>query len=275
MSKALLDTTVLVGVVLDRQKQMRDDVLQFASRLVPAYAVKELRSGPLTHYVWFHNKLAQSHSFAAALSALQGMSRTPRRYRTSTAIAALQAAFVDIGHLTHPGLAAQYGKLATQDETVADSVRLSIKQRVMSAWRRRYAIATEIVRPLRCYEETSPTENRGLLEIKRLECDVAGGECSLAEIVKSDPDLLEAMRKAVLNTGPKNAENEKRARALHEIARKPRESIAPGMCRILGDAIFVLLCPEDAIILTTNLKDFDPLAKAAGRVVQRPDGSRS
>jgi hypothetical protein len=38
----------------------------------------------------------------------------------------------------------------------------------------------------------------------------------------------------------------------------------------LGDAVFALLAPHDFVILTTNLKDHEPLASALGKTAQLP-----
>jgi hypothetical protein len=41
-------------------------------------------------------------------------------------------------------------------------------------------------------------------------------------------------------------------------------------CRKLGDAFFALCAPQDAVILTTNLKDHAPLANAMGKGAKAP-----
>jgi hypothetical protein len=41
-------------------------------------------------------------------------------------------------------------------------------------------------------------------------------------------------------------------------------------CRVFGDAYFVLFCPSNAVILTTNLRDIDPMAIALGLMARRP-----
>ena len=41
-------------------------------------------------------------------------------------------------------------------------------------------------------------------------------------------------------------------------------------CRFVGDAVFAFFCPDDAAILTTNVKDHKPLAEAIGKDVDWP-----
>jgi hypothetical protein len=42
------------------------------------------------------------------------------------------------------------------------------------------------------------------------------------------------------------------------------------ICRSLGDAIFAFFAPDDCIIVTTNLKDHEPLARALNKSATRP-----
>jgi hypothetical protein len=41
-------------------------------------------------------------------------------------------------------------------------------------------------------------------------------------------------------------------------------------CRNLGDAFFALFAPQDAVVLTTNLKDHSVLAKALNKKAEAP-----
>jgi hypothetical protein len=38
--------------------------------------------------------------------------------------------------------------------------------------------------------------------------------------------------------------------------------MSPEDCQRFGDAYFVLFCPEDAELLTTNVRDIEPMANA-------------
>jgi hypothetical protein len=42
------------------------------------------------------------------------------------------------------------------------------------------------------------------------------------------------------------------------------------VCRDLGDAIIVFFAPADCVLLTTNKRDFEPLANALGKTVDLP-----
>jgi hypothetical protein len=51
---------------------------------------------------------------------------------------------------------------------------------------------------------------------------------------------------------------------------RTKVDITDEKCRDLGDAIFVALAPDDAVILTTNVRDHALLANAIGKKVKAP-----
>ena len=57
---------------------------------------------------------------------------------------------------------------------------------------------------------------------------------------------------------------------LSDLIRNPKRPMTQQMCRDLGDAFFALFAPDNAVILTTNRKDHEPLAHALGKKVESP-----
>src|SRR5208337_350174 len=95
MSKAFIDTTVLTDALIktgEVRKSAIEAIRKFSVTELPVFAIKEFKAGPLKNFAWMHNKLVTVASFERALDALHRMSRTPRRYTTSTAIEALREA---------------------------------------------------------------------------------------------------------------------------------------------------------------------------------------
>jgi hypothetical protein len=129
-------------------------------------------------------------------------------------------------------------------------------------------LTTCVVQELSCYAEENLSEERDLIELGETKCRPAA-ECSLAAALKSNPEVLKALKDAV-EAQPSKPENTKRAKALKELIRLPKQKLTDQQCRHLGDAIFAFFCPSDAVILTTNLKDIQPLAKAVNKEAVRP-----
>ncbi len=270
MSKAFIETTILTDILIksgEAKKSAVNALKQFAITELPVFAIKEFKAGPLKNFVWMHNKLVVVGSYAKALEALQRMSRTPRRYTTSTALEALREAQGSISRQTAGSLADKYGANASIDKILCDEFRLAIKTAIFKAWKRRRQIATNIVLPLPCYREVAPYEKRGLVEIDPKTCNPSD-ECSLSPLLRGRLDELMKLRDAIKDSG--KPEDQRRAKTLRQIYRKPKSPIEEKDCLNLGDAVHVLFAPNDSIIMTTNIADFKPLADAIGKVVKTP-----
>ncbi len=275
MVKYFVDTTVLTDALLkdtDRAKDARS-ILASAESELPVFAIREFKAGPLRYLVWLHNKLVELKSIAGVLQAIHALSRTPQRYLTSTAIEALAAAQASsIAGATFASLASKYGKMANPDSAQADEIRVHLHRAVSRAWSRRRSLTTRTVQRLSCYQETSPVERRGMLELTPNRC-LVNRECCLARLLREAPDDLAKLRSANKEM-PANQESQRRGRVLKDLLRKPGYLLDESSCRHLGDALFAFFAPSDARILTTNLKDHGPLAAALGKVAVTPAGEK-
>ena len=89
MTDAFVETTVLTNLLLkkDGSKTAAEvAIAKYASAIVHQFAWKEFKRGPLNHFIWAFNKLADTRSFVDTLAALQRMSMSPRKYLPATAI---------------------------------------------------------------------------------------------------------------------------------------------------------------------------------------------
>lgn len=270
MNKALVDTTVLTDILLNSGEAKASALKAlncYSETFLPVYAIKEFKAGPLKNFAWMHNKLVITRSYEKSIDALQRMSRTPRRYTTSTALQALREASGSIGKQTPIDLIKKYGETASIDKILCDEFRLALKFAILSAWKKRRKIATDVTNPLPCYREVAPYEKRGLIELEPKRC-ISKNECSMSKPLKSRPEELRKMRDAIIDSD--KTENKRRAKILRQLYRKPSAPLQDKECRNLGDAIFVFLAPPDAVILTTNIRDHRPLAEAIGKIAISP-----
>jgi hypothetical protein len=269
--KAYVDTTILTDVLLnsgDVAKAAETALSSFESTSLPVYAIKEFKAGPLGYFVYFHNKLVTLQSFQKAITALQRLSRTPQRNRLATSIQALEKGLSEsFSKHTTKDMVDKYGANAQMDRVLYDELRSAINGIVKRAWRRRRKVTSEIVDPLDCYHEVGPSMKRGLLELGPCDCPEDSG-CYVSRLMQKAPDKLTKMRDRIVDST--KAENVKRAKVLREMIRKPKTDITKNDCRNLGDAVFAFFAPEDSVILTTNIQDYQPLVDALGKTVQRP-----
>jgi len=268
---AFVETTVLADALLKRgvrRKAARAALARYTRTLLPAYAIREFRVGPLYNYCWLHNKLASSGSYAAALDALHSLSMTPRRYRVATALEALTAVAARFGKEGFEAAQAKHPEAQNSDALLANYYRTAVRSLVLCAWASRRKLTTDVVVPLACLPETAPRLRRGLLELEPRDCRPIG-ECSMAGEFRRRKKELALLRTANEKL-PETGEQKRRGKALRALTRTPKREVTPVVCRNLGDAVFSLLAPAKAVILTTNRRDHEPLAAALGKSVETP-----
>jgi hypothetical protein len=162
-----------------------------------------------------------------------------------------------------------YAGLGSTDKENADSYRLALVSIIMRSWQKRRQVTSQVVDDLPCYLEAAPRLGKdGLFDLDPRFCD-RDQECCLASELKSKPELLEALRSAISQNSTRR-EDQKRRQALKQLIKHPKEIVTRETCRDLGDAIFAFFCPNNAVVLTTNLRDHEPLAKAIGKKAEKP-----
>jgi len=270
MRKAYLDTTIIANILLktgELRKASLEALKRFESTELPLYAIKEFKAGALRNFVYIHNKLQTLGSYSATLTALQKLSLTPQRYKTSTSLEALAEAHKSMAHAIPATFIEKYGEDAKMDKVLCDEARLAIKVNIFKAWKRRHKVAQKTVCLLPCYEEVEPYMKRDLIEVKPVQCK-KGKPCEIERLLKKNPESLLAMWEAIKDSD--KPEDKRRAKVLKNMYRNPKRPIEDKDCRYIGDAVFAFLAPEGATILTTNERDHKPLAEALGKKVETP-----
>ncbi len=258
-----VDTTVLTEALLktkERRRRARAKILEYNRSVLPVYAIKELKSGPLRGFVWLHNRLVDTRSFSRAVGAIHNLYRSPHLKGSAEEALQLCAEMLLGSSLSYADT-----KQKTQ-AAVADSFRLSLRRRIEIAWRERRKLTTEVIDELSCFAEIAPTYNEetAYIDNPRLQCDLSD-ECCLAADLRRRRGELRKILKAL--RGQERNEDQRRRAALNRLLKKPARIFGNKYCRGLGDAYFALQCPKDCAILTSNAKDHSPLAGALGREV--------
>jgi hypothetical protein len=195
------------------------------------------------------------------------MGFTPKRYTIQTAIEALREVAKELETLVNEEVLAKHPD-QTLGQAIRDQYLYHLKRRIVSSWRQRRTVTTEVLQELTCYPERAPRfQPGGLIEKDHLGCD-HGGECCLAADLRKRKPALEKMLD-VLKTLPPKPEHQRRIKILKEfLKKKSRFVLEDKYCRGLGDIMFAVFCPDDAVILTTNVKDHEPLAAVFGKQVE-------
>lgn len=226
------------------------------------YSIKEFKGGPLDNYSYVHDKLLTTKSLAATLEAIHRLFRSP--YKKSTSEEAMIAAARLVAGT--PGTAIDPVAL---DQELADRYRLALASLILRAWDQRRSVTTRTIQDLDCYTEARPkVDKHGLFDFTPRRCE-RERECSLAGALKAQPELLRRLRDAIPEASTRE-EDRRRRRVLKQLINTPKLPLDEEACRSLGDAVFAFFCPDDSVVLTTNMRDHKPLADAIGKRAEEP-----
>lgn len=267
-TKAFLDTTILTDALLKQNEQgrcARAAVSRYDNTELPTYAIKEFKAGPLRNYVWFYNKVVSLSSWEDAVATIPSVRR--QFNKMSTALQALADFESSISKALPSDFASKHPG-CTIGEVKKKEAEVWLKTKIFCAWMQRRHLTTRVVEPLTCYEEQDPIINKHRLIIdKPVQCQI--DDCCLRAQFTKKSALTAELFKAC-DSLPAKPETTKRRQILRQLVRHPERPLDDKDCRNLGDAVFALQCPADAVILTTNLPDHSVLAAAAGVSAEPP-----
>lgn len=272
--KVFLDTTALTDLLLKpglAREQTRRTVKQYSESLLPVYAIKEFKAGPLAKAIYLYNALIMTRSTIKTFEMIRKLSRSAyQKYRFETALELWQVLDTQFGNLRRDELLERYGHLATAREIVYANFRDNFRNLIVKAWKTRRKQTTAIVNPLACYFESAPAEDRkGLFTLSHKKCEHYH-ECSMALMFRTDPAAVATLLR-VLAHAPQQYGDSRRLQVIKKLLKRGKTSLTSDDCRGLGDVVFAFLCPKDAVILTTNIRDHEPLARSLKKQVVSPE----
>lgn len=274
-SNAFVDTTILTNILIKKGKERSDAkaaLAKYETTQLPVYAIKEFKAGPLDAVKYLYNKIIEAKTLGNVIIALTSNWRQPHKRDTALR---LLGELQNEAELLMPdeNQKKRYGEIANPSRIIFDSVKLKNKMLLIKAWKKRRKVTTEVVQPLSCYKEIDPFEEKnGQFSLKPTNCET--NDCCLRQALDDKRFYLTKLRLAIdkLPANLKNKdENQKRLVLLREINTRRGRRISNADCRNLGDVIFVLFCPTDCDILTTNIKDHQPLADTLNKTAVSPE----
>src|ERR1017187_2506973 len=150
MTKAFVDTTILANVLLkdgSSKEAALAALARYDSTEMPVYAIKEFKAGPLSYWVWLHNRLKAGGSFADGLTGIRKL-HPLKAHHKATALEALEWASQQQKGVSVSDWGQKYGPKADTDNIMADRARYSLRRRITNAWARRRKITGAVVLPL-------------------------------------------------------------------------------------------------------------------------------
>jgi hypothetical protein len=271
MAKALLDSTVAVDILLKPSGpgvRARAAVERYTQALIPVFALKELKSGALANAIWFHNLICERASLAEAFAVATTQIRFNNKGRTAMEVHA-ELLSHSPPKLT-PELTAEYNEDPV--EYNREFHRRECRTLILKAWKKRrsFVPGLRVICEAPCFDEREPIAVGIKLAHPPNGCTL--DSCGLTEILRANKKLL---RKLLAFNVARSAspEYKRRAEALEALLRKDVD-FSPANCRKLGDAHFAIICPGDAIVLTSNLSHHRELTQEVGRIAEDYEGKR-
>jgi hypothetical protein len=272
MINGFIETTVLTNLLLKldgTENAARDLINKFDKIFVPQFSWKEFKRGPLSYYVWFHNKIASTDSFEQTLSALQRMSMSPRKYLTATAIQAIHTGFVSLfSSVTIGDFNKRYDANVSIATIMTKMYRLEMKRIIFNSWSIRNSFSGGMYHELSCYPDSELKENSNIIDQDPRDCPRGIKCCLLKDLIVRLKDV-ESVRNSIPSSSGKKELIDRRD-LLRSLYVRPSSVIGPKECRKIGDAYFVIFCPQDFTIITTNIGDIKPMADALGIDIVKP-----
>ncbi len=268
MTKAFVDTTVLCDLLLPTSRAQSKTAAAAALRSyteteLPSYALREFRAGALGYLVLLYNVLVAHDTIEAALERFETLTaRKPRQH-----VAGVKA--IIRGMLCV--------RTADPNEWTESAIKKQLETwlcgEISQAWQQRRDNFDRVVQPLACFIE-------GELEIVDDQLVTTGGtlhcdslaRCSAAAALKGKSGEVDLVLKALRPAKGSFASTEigSRRKALKEILRVRPDRFDKRRCRAIGDAYFCIMAPKDSAVLTTNIRDFKPMADVLGITVKAP-----
>jgi len=208
--------------------------------------------------------LLVEESYDRALARLHKRSMSLARNQASSAIEALRRAEQEMSAIASGGNRSAY---VLSDSERAQQMRFALEKVIRSCCRRSLTIPTRITFPLPCCPPAAPTTAPdGSIRLgSRRQPGVTN--CGLDAHLQAFRQQIQALC-IVVRAQIKTPENTRRLEALNCV--RKGQPLTDHHCRALGDAVFAICAPPGFLILTTNVRDHEPLARALGKVVAGP-----
>jgi hypothetical protein len=269
--RAYVDTTIVTDALLKWQTVQAEaiDALQsFDETLLPDYAVREFQAGPLQNYIYTHNCFVGANSCDEARERVDAIAPTQQRNKFLTAIGALKGIRTATENEYKRIIAAREMNWEDGEKFRVEFIKTHIANKIFDAVYALDTVCMDRTDRLSCLESVEVEEHGEKLRARGGRTDCAEkATCGLTTLLLGQEEALRKVLAATeeQNAGAPKAELKRRMAALLPLLEGRGAERAT--CRGLGDAVFAVLAPEGATILTTNVNDHRPLAECLGKSV--------
>ncbi len=269
MNKAFVDTTIFADCLLkvgEKQSAAKKLLKKFDKQGLPVFAIREFKAGVLSNFIWAHNELAMCKSYTKAFQNIQNKA-IYKRYKLLSSLEALTTVMYMNKLVPIKSIKEKSGEYFNQDEYLVEKYRTSLKFFILKAWQKRRKLTTDVINELNCYSELDIRETGKFLDSKPIDCST-DSDCCLLPLYKKNITILKQLREELKKLKQK-PERDRQIKLLKDIIKRKNE-LTSKECRSLGDIYFLVACPVESTIITTNESDFKPLCEAIGKKMMSP-----
>lgn len=265
-----LETSAVVDLVLGKgYHELYSRLISSGTCVSNQYVRMELKRGVIQYLTYIHNKVANSESWADAMNSVTRLVQAQRQWhRMGTILESLDSFWRAIH-----GASAGSEPLG---EFLQRKARQHLALLVYSLWDAFEDLVEVSSNPMRCYEDIEEPVTKGNL-IYNAPSTCTGSKIPCA--IKSYVAQQKTSFRKVLN-GLDRMKDPRCSKAIGSLKRhlrkcelgsyefSNRDSSAARSCWDCGDVIIGVSAPPECTILTSNTRDFQPIASALNKQIQ-------
>ena len=260
-SKLFLETTVQIDrFSADRKKKQEIDniISQFSQILSSTYVKMEFRRRFIQDLVYLYNEaLLGAETLADAFLRIDKLSSDYHNRKIKGIIASFCRYFSDIKDEEIQG---------PSGKALLERAIPYFRQFILSAWEDFDQGIHAILNETDCYHaKTGPVLIGKKFDNTMSKCKKADVRCKIVEFFVQNRGTLKKIYERLSQMDYLDGEQEKTKNILEKALEYPQNMADRQNCWNFGDAIIAVESPEDAVLLTTNIKHFEPMCSKVGK----------
>jgi len=265
-SRLFLETTIQIDrFSADRKKKEKIDkiISQFSQILSSTYVKMEFRRRFIQGLVYIYNEaILGAETFADVLLRIDKLRCDYHKRKIKGILVSFCRFFSDIEEEEIHG---------PSGKGLLERAIPYFKQAIPSAWENFDRGIHTILNETDCYHgKIGPVLTEEKFDNRMTKCKKADIRCKIIEFFVQNKKTLRRIYEKLSQMDYLDDEQEKVKNILEKTLKYPQNMADQQNCWNCGDAIIAVESPEDAVLLTTNIKHFEPMCSGIGKRCIKP-----
>lgn len=259
--KLFLETTIQIDrFSADPEKKDKIDkiISQFIQILSSTYVKMEFRRRFIQDLVYLYNEaLLGAETFADVFARIDKLHSEFHKRKIKGIIASFYRFFSDTKDEKISG---------TLGKVILEKAREYFKQIILAAWESFDFGINTILNEINCYHGLrGPVQKGGKFDNRMSKCKKADIRCKIQEFFIRNMETFRKIYDKFSQMDCLDSEQQKMKNILEKALKYPQNMADRQNCWNCGDAIIAVESPTDAVLLTTNIKHFEPICSEIGK----------